>query len=91
MRAKAAAMNPALKLVSERFGEVEGRAARRYESDESFRDLCDDYAACAQTLARLESEGPPSAGIRNEYGALLLRLEGELLRYLESEADRDQP
>lgn len=91
MRAKAAAMHPALKLVSERFGQVQGRAARLFEGDESFRDLCEDYAACAQTLARLESEGPSSAGIRNEYGALLLRLERELLRYLESGAERDQP
>ena len=80
-------MHPSLKLVSERFEQVRGRSARLFESDESFRDLCEDYEACAKTLARLES-CPSSGEMRNEYAALLLRLERELLRYLESESER---
>jgi hypothetical protein len=83
-------MNPSLKMVSERFESVSGRVARLFESDESFRDLCEDYATCAQTVARFEATTPSSVGMRNEYGALLLRLEHELLRYLEGESDRDE-
>ncbi len=83
-------MDPSLKLVSERFEQVGGRAARLFDRDESFRDLCEEYAACAQTLARLESTSPSPAGMRNEYGALLLRLERELLRHMEGDSDRDE-
>lgn len=81
-------MNPSLKLVSERFEQVRARSARLFERDDNFRDLCEDYEACAKTLARLES--CPSPGeMRNEYAALLLRLERELLRYLEAHSEGD--
>jgi hypothetical protein len=79
---EAAVEHPSLRLVSARFEQVRGRAAQLFECDDSFRDLCEDYEACATTMARLES-GEGSAEMRNEYGALLLRLERELLRYLE--------
>jgi hypothetical protein len=75
-------MHPSLRLVNERFQEVREQAIRLFERDETFRDLCEDYEACALTLARLEP-GTASEGLRNEYAALLLRLERELLRYLE--------
>jgi uncharacterized protein involved in exopolysaccharide biosynthesis len=75
-------MHPSLRLVNERFQEVREQAIRLFERDETFRDLCEDYEACALTLARLES-GTASEGLRHEYAALLLRLERELLRYLE--------
>lgn len=81
-------MDPSLKLVSDRFEQVRGRAVRLFESDDNFRDLCEDYEACAKTLARLES-CPSSGEMRNEYAALLLRLERELLRYLEADSGRD--
>jgi hypothetical protein len=84
-------MDPSLKLVSERFEQVRGRAARLFESNECFRDLCEDYDACAKTLARLESCSSSSGEMRNEYAALLLRLERELLGYLEGDTDRDAP
>jgi hypothetical protein len=54
-----------------------------FERDEDFRDLCDEYVACTETVCRLDSRGLASMAMRNEYGALLLRLEHELLRYLE--------
>jgi hypothetical protein len=76
-----------LRLVSERFPQVQEHAVRLFERDETFRDLCEDYDACAKTVARFESCNPSSQRMRNEYAALLLRLERELLRYLEEHPD----
>jgi len=75
-------MDSALRAVTERFPDAGKRVAELFETDESFRDLCEDYQVCAATVARLE----PSASleqVRKEYAGLLLRLERELLRYLE--------
>lgn len=72
-----------LGFVSERFQRVRDHAAYLYGSDENFRDLCADYEDCARTLARLESTSASSRAMFDEYTALLLRLERELLRYLE--------
>jgi len=77
------AMHPSLRLVAERFTHLRDHATRLFEEDENFRELCEDYEACASTVARLESSGVPSDALRNEYAALLLRLEREMLRYLE--------
>jgi hypothetical protein len=79
-----------LTLLSERFPHVREWAVRLYGQDESFRDLCQDYEECAGTVARFESAGFPSAAIRREYTALLMRLERELLRFLEEHPDRDE-
>ncbi len=80
-------MDPSLRLVSERFGQVRDQATRLFESDIDFRDLCEEYEACAETVARLRSCESSSDAMRNEYTALLLRLEHELLRYLEEHPD----
>src|SRR5262249_10877404 len=82
------AMNPSLRLVSERFAQIRDRAVQVFERDENFRDLCEEYEACTGTIARLESGGQSPQGLRNEYAALLLRLEHELLRYLEEHPAR---
>ena len=82
-------MDPRLKLVSERFGQVREPAARLFERDEDFRELCEEYAMCAQAVTRLDSGSASSEELRNEYTALLLRLEHELLRYLEEHPQRD--
>jgi hypothetical protein len=50
-----------------------------FERDEIFRELCDDYEACARALAEQER----SEDLRREYSALRLRLETELLAYLD--------
>lgn len=84
-------MHPSLRFVNERFLLVRERAERLFERDENFRDLCEEYEACAQTVARLESGGPSSEGLRNEYAALLLRIEREMLRHLEEHPDRQEP
>ena len=75
-------MDRPLRIVSQRFPLLRDQAVRRFTRDESFRDLCEDYEVCADTLARFESAGPGPEGLRNEYAALLLRLEHELLRHL---------
>ena len=86
---KAIAMQGPLRIVSERFPLLRDQAVRRFTRDENFRDLCEDYEACADTLARFESGGRGPEGLRNEYAALLLRLEHEMLRHLRDHMDRD--
>ena len=78
-----------LRIVSERFPLLRDQAVRRFTRDETFRDLCEDYETCADTLARFESGGLGPEGLRREYAALLLRLEHEMLRHLREHMDRD--
>ena len=75
-------MNSSLRLVNERFHQVREELTRLFDRDADFRDLCEEYEACTQMMTRLESSGPSSVAMRNEYALLLLRLERELLRYL---------
>ena len=86
----AEALQPCLRLVSERFQQVRERATRLFGRDVDFRDLCDEYEACVETVARLQSGGPPSEDMRKEYAALVLRIERELLRYMEEHPDREK-
>jgi hypothetical protein len=83
-------VHSSLTVVNERFQRVREKAALLFERDESFRDLCEDYEACATTVARLETRGLSSEAMRREYAALLLRLERELLRYLEEHPAREE-
>lgn len=76
-------MHACLELVSEQFPHVKERAARLFGRDESFRELCEEYEACVGAARRLGASGPDQEAIRREYQALQLRLEGELLRYLQ--------
>ena len=83
-------MHPSLRRVSERFELVQDRASCLFDRDPVFRDLCDEYEACARTLARLQANERPSEAMRREYAALMLRLERELLRHLEEHPDRSE-
>ena len=85
-----APMQMSLRLVSERFQQVQKRARRLFDLNADFRDLCDEYEACTETLAHLETGEPGSKGLRNEYAALLLRLERELLRCMEEHPDCEE-
>ena len=76
-------MDPGLKVMSDRFPQMRREAAFLFERDEDFRDLCENYGTCLETVERLASAGPSAEGLRKEYASLLLRLERELLRYLE--------
>jgi hypothetical protein len=67
-----------LELVTEQFPLLRERVACLFESDPIFRELCEDYGACAVAVDRLAS----GKALRSEYAALRLRLETELLGYL---------
>ena len=73
----------ALRVVAHRFPRVRERAEQAFARDENFRELCEEYQACTETVGRLETTADASEAVRKEYAALLFRLEGELLRYLE--------
>jgi hypothetical protein len=60
---------------------------KRCERQDSFRELCEEYFACTQVLERLERPDAEES-LRIEYGALRLRLEGELLRYIAEQSLR---
>jgi hypothetical protein len=77
-----------LTLLRERLPQISKDLARLFARDEDFRDLCGEYEACAATLARLDAKDPSLEPMRNEYRSLQLRLEGELLRYLEDRQPR---
>jgi hypothetical protein len=76
-------MHPSLRAVAGRFPQVLERIERIFARDEEFRDLCGEYQECTATVARLEASESSSQSMRQEYAVLLLRLERELLRYLE--------
>jgi hypothetical protein len=72
-------MTPSLQLVSEQFPHLRERVACLFERDEIFRELCEDYETCAQALSQQER----NEDLRREYSALRLRLETELLAYMQ--------
>ena len=76
-------MHPSLRVVTVRMPHIQGQAVRLFERDEEFRELCEEYLCCRETVTRIESSTGASTAMRHEYSALLLRLEHELLRYLE--------
>ena len=79
-------MTLSLQRVSEQFPHLRERVACLFEHDEVFRELCDDYETCAQALSQHER----NEDLRREYSALRLRLETELLGYLD-EAEHPHP
>jgi hypothetical protein len=70
-----------LDLLRERFPHIDGISLQLLERDATFRELCEEYAACTEAVERLTHSGSDPAMLR-EYGALRLRVEGELLGYL---------
>jgi len=76
-----------MKLLLDRFPYVQALALKRCEKQDSFRELCEEYWACTKVLERLERPGAEES-LRSEYGALRLRLEGELLRYIAEQSSR---
>jgi hypothetical protein len=76
-----------MKLLAERFPHVQALALKRCEQQDSFRELCEEYLACSQVLERLARPNAEE-NLRCEYGALRLRLEGELLRYIAEQSFR---
>ena len=77
-----------MRLVIERFPNVQEDAQQLFARDEAFRELCEEYEACSQAAERLETSRLDQDPLRREYNALRLRLEGELLRYLQEHRGR---
>ena len=77
-------MHPSLRVVTGRLPQIKERDVHLFERDEDFHDICLEYEACTETVSRLETTGLSAEGLRKEYTALLLRLEHELLRYVEN-------
>jgi hypothetical protein len=69
---------PALDLVVTRLPGVREEAHWLFACDETFRDLCEEYKTAFECVAGLD---PDRVLLRNEFAALLLRLEGALLSY----------
>jgi hypothetical protein len=76
-------MDACIRLVIERFPNVQEDARQLFARDEAFRELCEDYETCTQAAERLEGSRLDQDPLRREYAALRLRLEGELLRYFQ--------
>jgi len=75
-------------LLLERFPHVRNFSLQLLERNETFRDLCEEYEACAEAADRLGRSASDEA-LRREYSALRLRLESELLRYISEQASSD--
>jgi hypothetical protein len=67
-----------LRLVNEQFPHLKDQVANLFQRDVVFRELCEDYETCTVSFERQTTEG-----LRREYAALRLRLETELLAYLQ--------
>jgi hypothetical protein len=83
-----------VRLVTERMPHTRAVVLQLVAHDEAFRDLCMEYAACHEAAER--SQLPEYGGVlqeafRAEFGALRLRLEGELLRYMSQHGSGDRP
>lgn len=68
-------------LLIDRFPHLQSVSLQLLERDETFRELCEEYAACTEVIERL-TDAPSDEIMRREFSALRLRVEGELLRYL---------
>jgi hypothetical protein len=75
-------MRGCVKLLVERFPHVRAISLELLHRHEAFRDLCEEYEVCTEACERLERSRSDEA-LRKEYSALRLRLESELLRYIE--------
>ena len=76
-------MSSCLQLVSEQFPHLRDRVACLFSRDQLFRELCEDYESCSVALARPKTSG----ALQREYHLLQLRLETELLRFLNEDAE----
>jgi len=70
-----------LERLLETFPTDQAVVLRLIESDATFREICEEYAACNEAVERLV-HGSFDADMRKEYLALQLELEGELLRHI---------
>ena len=70
-------------LIKRAFPGRESLVDRSYRENRSFRDLCQDYRDCAETLERWRrSEGSASSSRAREYAELLAELAQEIESWL---------
>ena len=81
-------MDACMRLVIERFPNVQEDAHQLFARDEAFRELCEEYEACTQAAERLEAPSSSKIPCAASTLHLRLRLEGELLRYLQEHRGR---
>jgi len=75
-------MASSLACVTGQFPFLRDRVVDLFDHDEVFRDLCSEYQACLEALARFDGGDASAEPLRKEYAALRLRLEAEMLRIL---------
>lgn len=78
-----------IRLLLERFPHLQAISVQLLERHETFRELCEEYAACTEVIERLSHCATDDA-IAKEYSALRLRLESELLRYISEHWSTDE-
>ncbi len=76
-------------LLVRRFPHLQSVSLMLLHRHEPFRDLCEEYETCSKVCERLERTRGDEA-LRREYSALRLRLESELLRYIEENSRKDE-
>jgi len=76
-------MSSCLELVVEQFPDLKERVDSLFARNPAFRELCEDYETCTRALSR-----QPSSDLKQEYAALRLRLETEVLRFVQEDRER---
>jgi hypothetical protein len=78
-------MDSGLERVTERFPELTASIRARFHDDQSFRDMCSDYAEAGEALQRwLASDDAQQAARVEEYRELARALEIEIVTALRS-------
>jgi hypothetical protein len=77
-------MGSGMERVIERFPELAASIQARFQGDESFREMCSDYAETLEALHRWQASDSPQRAARiEEYRELAEALEIEILAALQ--------
>ena len=77
--------------VFEYFSEYSSEINDLFNSSESFRELCEDYALCRNTIQKLDGgEAKTRKAVKASYAHALQELENELTTYLTKEKNRSK-
>ena len=76
-------MDDGLQRVIDRFPQLAASIRKCFDGDQSFRDMCGDYAEATEALRRWQASDSPRRISRiEEYGDLATALESEILAAL---------
>lgn len=77
-------MDPGMEHVVDRFPELAASIQDRFHDDQSFREMCSDYAETMAALQRWQASAAPQKAARvAEYGELVRELEAEIVAALQ--------